>query len=118
MLIRESIHDLAAKPKNELTKDEKQMLKAANRIKITYQVWPSGEVKTILWTNYYFVVITALQAVMLLLLWRGLSILWVSPLIVAVGFYHFQYFRGDKKLLKRYVAGDYKNKEVPNEHKI
>ena len=118
MLIRESIHDLAQKSKNELTRDEKQMLKAANRVRITYQVWPDGETKTILWINQYFVQIGALEAILLVLLWLGVNIVWLAPLIVAMFFLFFRWWGGDKKLMKRYVAGDYRNKEVPNEFKI
>lgn len=117
MLIRESIHDLAIKSKNELSRDEKQMLKAANRIKIAYQIWPHPEQKTILWANQYFLNIAALEAVMLMLLWLGVSILWVSPLILAAGFWLFQWWRGSKKLLKRYIEGNYRAMELPNEHK-
>lgn len=113
MLIRESIHDLAMKPKNELTRDEKQMLKAADRIRIAYQVWPTGETKAILWTNQYFLNIATLEAVMFILLWLGVSILWVSPFILAAGFYLLQWWRGDKKLLKRYIAGNYRAMELP-----
>ncbi len=117
MLIKESIHDLALKPKNELTRDEKQMLKAADRVKIAYQIWPNPEQKTIFWTNQYFLIIAALEAVMLILLWLGVSILWVSPLILTGGSYLFQWWRGSKKLLKRYIEGNYKAMELPNEHK-
>jgi uncharacterized membrane protein len=117
MLIRESIHNLATKPKNELTRDEKQMLKAANRIKIAYQVWPHPEQKTIFWINQYFVVIGAIEAILLVLLWLGVNIVWLAPLIVAMFFLFFRWWRADKKLMKRYVAGNYRDKEVPNEYK-
>lgn len=117
MLIRESIHDLAMKPKNELTRDEKQMLKAANRIKITYQVWPHPEQKTILWINQYFVQIGALEAILLVLLWLGVNIVWLAPLIMAMFFLFFRWWSGDKKLMRRYVVGNYRDKEVADECK-
>lgn len=115
MLIRESIHDLALKPKGELTKDEKLMLGAANRIRIAYQIWPQPEQKTIFWTNKYFLIVAALESVMLLLWWLGVPLLWTSPLFLTAVWFLLLWFRGDKKLIKRYVAGNYREKEVPDE---